>query len=282
MQSDQFRLTFHAELFHWWFVARRRILRDLIAEVLPPSRETVIVDVGCATGGNASRLADEYTCVGVEPSGEALRLARSRPSRARFIHGAAPEDLGPWADRARLFLVADVLEHVADDAGLLRRLVERAAEGAYLLLTVPADRSQWSLHDESHGHLRRYDREGFAALWSALPVETLLVSHFNARLYPMVKLVRAVNRWRGRSFGASGTDLSIPPRPINRLLERVLRGEGRVLCDLLHRRRAEGYRRGVSLVALLRKTPSTARPAAAARPAARAAPVDRPRVAVMA
>ncbi len=34
------------------------------------------------------------------------------------------------------------------------------------------------------GHFRRYTREGFARLWAKLAAEPLLLSHFNARLYP--------------------------------------------------------------------------------------------------
>lgn len=261
MQTDQFRVTFETEMRHWWFVARREILRALLAEVVPPSAEAVLVDVGCATGGNLALLSKDYTCVGIELSPDALALAQSRPCGARFICGAAPDDLGEWARRARLFLVADVLEHVEDDAGLLRGLVECALPGAYLLLTVPADPSQWGLHDVSHGHRRRYDRAALEALWQGLPVEPLLVSYYNARLYPLVKCARWWNRLRGRSYGEAGTDLKIPPAPVNRLLRRVLRGELRVLRDVLHGRRRQGYARGVSLIALLRKAPSAPDPA---------------------
>ena len=43
---------------------------------------------------------------------------------------------------------------------MLSGLLAAAAPGAYFLLTVPADESLWSEHDESFGHYRRYDRAG--------------------------------------------------------------------------------------------------------------------------
>ena len=84
---------------------RRRILCRLVAEVLPPSPQAVIVDVGCGTGGNIAALADRYPCVGIDTSAEAIELARQRFPKVRFIAGRAPSDLGELAGQARLFLL---------------------------------------------------------------------------------------------------------------------------------------------------------------------------------
>jgi hypothetical protein len=92
-------------------------------------------------------------------------------------------------------------------------------------------------------------------LWQGLPVEARLVSHFNTRLYPAVKLVRTLNRWRGAAAGEAGTDLKLGSPLVSRTLERVFAGERRVLGDLLGGRRKRGYRYGVSLVALLQRLP---------------------------
>ena len=46
MQTEQFQLHAEIEERHWWFVARRRIMGRLIAEVLPPGiwESTLAVD----------------------------------------------------------------------------------------------------------------------------------------------------------------------------------------------------------------------------------------------
>ncbi len=260
MGPELFRLNFEVEPKHWWFVARRRIFREIISEVLSPSMGTTIVDVGCGTGGNIGALSGEYRCVGIDPSAEAIELARSRYPQVEFLRGEAPEGLGLVARQAKLFLVTDVLEHVPDDVGLLTRLVAAAAPGAYFLLTVPAEESLWSPHDAAHGHQRRYDREGFEALWRGLPLVPLMVSHFNARLYRLVKLRRAWSRWRDRSGVEAASDIRLPPPPVNRLFEQVFSGERKVLKDLLRGQRRRGYRLGVSLIALVRKPVSQVRP----------------------
>jgi SAM-dependent methyltransferase len=252
MQHAQFQLHADIEQRHWWFVARRRILSRLVAEVLPPSPQTTLIDVGCGTGGNVAALADRYRCVGIDTSQEAVELARQRFPEVCFIAGRAPNDLGERAAEARLFLLTDVLEHISDDYAMFSELLAAASPGCHVLVTVPADESLWTEHDESFGHYRRYDQTRLEGVWAGLPVTTLLVSHFNSRLLPVVRLVRAWNRRRGRAAGRAGTDFWLPSPPANALLTRVFAGEAKRLVGALHGR-TRGYPSGTSLVALLRR-----------------------------
>jgi SAM-dependent methyltransferase len=253
MQSAQFQLHAQIEQSHWWFVARRQILSAVVNAVLPPSQETTIVDVGCGTGANLAGLADQYDCVGIDSSSEAIRLASGRFPQVRFIHGHAPRDVGSLMQRARLILATDVLEHVSDDFRLLSELLAATAPGTYFLLTVPAELALWSEHDKAFGHYRRYDQERFEQVWQGLPVTPLFVSHFNARLYPMVKWIRRWNRWRGRAGGVAGTDFLLPTAFSNFLLTQCFSGERHKLAGLAKGEPLTPYRFGVSLMALLRR-----------------------------
>ena len=253
MKTAQFDLHASIEQRHWWFLGRRRIMQSLVRQVLPPSRDATIVDVGCGTGGNIAALANNYRCVGIDTSPDAISYARQRFPDVRFICGQAPHDLGEAMAHGRMFLLMDVLEHVQDDFALLSTLLAAASPGAYFLVTVPADLSLWSGHDESFGHYRRYDLQRLQRVWAGLPVTPLLTSYFNARLYPLIKLSRAASRRRGHSAGRSGTDFWLPAKPANRLLEEVFAGESRVLGNVLKGQRLQGYHQGVSLVALLRR-----------------------------
>jgi SAM-dependent methyltransferase len=251
MQSDQFELHADIEERHWWFVARRQILTSVINAVLPPSPATTIIDVGCGTGANLGSLAAEYDCVGIDTSSQAIRLAKRRFPQVRFLHGQAPRDLLPFMDRARLVLLTDVLEHVPDDFHLLSDLLAAAKPGTFFLLTVPADLSLWSRHDETFGHYRRYDRKRFEQIWRGLPVDQRFVSYYNSRLYPAVKAVRLWNRWRGQSAGLVGTDFRLPSPLVNDVLTRCFAGEQSRLVRLAQETSRRSYGRGVSLMALL-------------------------------
>jgi len=252
MHTEQFQLHADIEEGHWWFVARRRIVQRLIARVVPPSRAATIVDVGCGTGANIAALAEHYSCVGIDTSAEAIALARQRFPGVRFVVGQAPQALGDVMPRARLVMLMDVLEHVSDDFALLSTLLAAAPAGCYFLLTVPADETLWTEHDESFGHYRRYDAGRLEQVWAGLPVKVHLLSYFNARLLPLIRLVRGWDQRRGKAAGRSGTDFWIPRPPFNALLGAVLAGEGRRLVKMLSGR-GRPYRAGASLLAVLRR-----------------------------
>jgi SAM-dependent methyltransferase len=255
MQSAQFRLHAGVEDSHWWFAGRRLIMEDLVREILPGSGAPMIIDVGCGTGANLAALAEDYDCVGIDPSREAIELARRRFPGLRFLCGNAPDDLGGLMAQARLILLMDVIEHVPDDFAFLSSLLAASAPGTSFLVTVPANPSSWSEHDESNGHYRRYDVERLRRTWAGLPVTTLLLSHYNTRLYPIANLVRYWSRRRGRATGMAGTDVSVPIRPVNEGLRAIFAGESRLLVDLLRKRRRRGYASGLSLIALIRREP---------------------------
>ena len=253
MQTAQFELHAEIEDRHWWFVARRRILAEVVRGVLPPDPTTTILDVGCGAGGNAAALAGDYRCLGIDASPVAIDLARQRFPGVKFLCGLAPQDVPPEILAAtRLVMLNDVLEHVRDDYALLSTLIAAMAPGTFFLLTVPAGPELWSPHDESFGHFRRYRSADFRALWADLPVKTRLASHFNSRLYPLIWAIRRWNRWRGFTAGSAGTDFSLPPAWLNRCLTSVFAGEGRRLASMVDRSAGAGYAPGVSLVALLR------------------------------
>ncbi len=255
MQSDQFQLHSDIELQHWWFVARREIIGRLIRRLLPPGgleRQTII-DVGCGTGANAAALADDYRCIAIDTSAEAVSLAADRFEKVDFRVGFAPDDLEDCFGNADLIMLNDVLEHVPDDFELLSKLLSAARPGALFLITVPADMALWSVHDESFGHYRRYDSVRLARTWQHLPVERLLLSHFNTRLYPIVRCIRTWNRIRGRSSGRVGTDFKMPGQLANRSLKKIFAGEALRLERLLDGATRKPYKRGVSLLAVLRR-----------------------------
>lgn len=228
-------------------------MKSLIHEVLSPSSSTIVVDVGCGTGANIAALTDDYACTGIDTSADAIALAQRDHPAVHFIHGYAPADLGPTARAADMFVLMDVIEHVPDDFLLISQIMSAAKPGALFLITVPADMTLWSPHDVAFEHYRRYDPERLLQLWLDLPAQTLLLSHFNTRLLPMVRAIRKLNRLRGATLGSAGTDLAVPTAPVNAALERIFAGEAARLRKVLNHA-ADPYSDGVSLIAIVRKT----------------------------
>lgn len=277
MDTAQFQLHAAIEERHWWFTARRTILQRLVGHLLDNNQlraadrtdeKPLLIDVGCGTGANLAAFAKSFRCLGVDTSPEAIKLAKQRYPQLDFMQGYAPDDLLDSLRNASVVTLNDVLEHVRDDFLLFSRIFAELSPGAMCVVTVPADPALWSAHDVSFGHYRRYLRERFEMIWQDLPVKAHLVSHFNARLYPIIRTVRTLNNWRGATGGVAGTDFKIPPAPVNHLLESCFHGESQRLLGALRGQRV-GYSCGASLIAILERLPgkvqARAKPLAAGR-----------------
>ncbi len=173
MQSDQFQLHAIIEEKHWWFLGRRKIMCDLIQRITPASQAVTIADIGCGTGGNIAALSQSYSCIGIDPSDEAIRFATSRFPHVRFICNSVSAVLAELKEYVQLFLLMDVLEHIPYDVAFLSDLLMTAKPNTYFLITVPADLSLWSEHDVSFGHYRRYDLKHLEQLCKAGDVKHL-------------------------------------------------------------------------------------------------------------
>lgn len=252
MKESFFATHATMEDVHWWFLGRRDILEAILEECTIRGATGTVLDIGCGTGGNTARFAQTHRAVGVEPSPEAVRLARARFPSIEFIEGVAPDAALDEAAAADVLVLTDVLEHVKDDAGLVARLVEVAKPDAWFIVTVPANEKLWTEHDVTHGHYRRYSMESFARLWGTVGVESRLLSCFNSRLLPFVYAVRKWEQWRGKASGEAGTDLRLLPRPINATLRAIFAGEAGPLRHSFGRE-APAYGVGVSLIGVFQK-----------------------------
>ena len=252
MDAAQFETHAAHEETHWWFVARRQILRDVLLQLAPEG--SPLLDVGCGTGANAAWFAEKFPTTGIDVSRFAIQLAKRRFESVRFECGTIESLDHETRQAVRLVTMLDVLEHVPDDFQVFSELVSYLSPGTHLVITVPANPVLWSPHDEALGHYRRYTPDRLSPVWQGLPVETRLLTHFNARLYPPIRLVRALTRKRSRGLGQEGTDLALPPAPLNSFLQRLFAGESKRIVRSLQQSGAGGYRRGVSLLAVLTRT----------------------------
>jgi hypothetical protein len=121
----------------------------------------------------------------------------------------------------------------------------------------------WSSHDVGLLHYRRYDPDMLQEAWAGLPVELVAMTHFCSRLYPLARLQRGMGWVREKVSPKRNWDMNVPIGPMNRLLERTFAGESSVVVETVRNRRRQGYQRGVSLMAVLRKTSDTHADAAA-------------------
>ena len=227
---------------HWWFAARRRIVAAMIERLGLPERARIL-EVGCGTGSNLTMLQRFGRLDAIEPDRGARALA-SRRGGIRVAGGLLPDEAEIEDAAYDLIVLLDVLEHIPDDAGTLRLLARKLRPGGRLLVTVPATPWLWSSHDVAHHHQRRYTARGLAKVLGQGGFRIVHRSHFNTVLFPLIALVRLVNRLTGR--GGGGDD-AMPPAPLNAMLGALFAAERHVAV-----RGALPF--GVSLIAVAEPT----------------------------
>ena len=175
---------------HWWYRARRTVLRELIRRRIRLPEAARILEVGCGTGHNFQMLGQFGRLDAIEVDGAARAIASRRLGHA-VMDAPLPQLPGVPAHAYDMIAMLDVLEHIDEDRAALASLAARLRPNGRILITVPAHPWMWSAHDEVNHHKRRYTRRTLAAA---------------ARL-------------AGRVTGKEDSDDKLPPAPVNRLFE---------------------------------------------------------------
>lgn len=222
MDEAIYDALFAVEENHWWFRGRRAVIRALFAHVGPHWRDRAFLDVGCGSGRNLQEFASGRG-VGTEFSPDAVEVARRRGIDCRLADAQAlPFEDGQFG----IVTAFDVIEHVTDDHAALSEARRVAADGASMVVTVPAYQRLWSQHDETHGHRRCYTRPRLVAAAEGAGWRTRFATYFNTMLLPPIAAVRAFRR----GGGAGSTDYALTGERLNRVLTMPMEAEARLIA----------------------------------------------------
>ncbi|HNC24976.1 MAG TPA: class I SAM-dependent methyltransferase, partial [Opitutaceae bacterium] len=197
MNADEYTNLDRVEGEHWYYSGKRRFVRDWLRRVRPPQPSDVLLDCGAGTGRFALEMETHCQVLVLDDHEEALRLlrARFRPEQVLSLSG----DTVPLPDGSLEYVTAlDVLEHVPDDAAVVRGFHRLLKPGGLAAVTVPASMALWSDWDEALHHFRRYHRPQLRALFPPEGWEVVYVNYTNVLVYPAVWLVRKWRRLRQR------------------------------------------------------------------------------------
>lgn len=203
----------------WWQARSRLVARVLEGEGIPPG--THIADVGCGWGVTLCDLeARGYPVTGLDVSRQALdRL--DAPGR-RLVE----VDLAGTFDVSRTFevvLALDVIEHVDDDAAVVRNLARLVGPGGLVVVTVPALPGLTSDFDRVQGHRRRYTPATLRRAFRGSGLALQRLSWWGCWMVPVARMRRRA-RARGPAE-AYAEYLRVPPRPVRDALELAFRLE---------------------------------------------------------
>ena len=145
--------TLRRESSSWWYIARRKLLREAAAEAVHGKYGTRVLDLGCSAG---LEFSPDLAVRTVSAHDSLAALAFHQIEGWQNLICTSPEDLGCASNSFDAIVAGDVLQMVADDRAALRELRRVLKDGGLLCLTVPAYPFLWGEDDEARGHQRRY------------------------------------------------------------------------------------------------------------------------------
>ncbi|MEI6490960.1 MAG: class I SAM-dependent methyltransferase [Verrucomicrobiota bacterium] len=199
---------------HWYYESKFRLLRKHISRLPLPTASFSSVDVGSGLGLFLHKmerhgLASPDRSIGVDPAYEAPRHA--------FESQIVIYPDFPAGRQFDLLVLMDVLEHVEDDAEVLKNALRHALPGGYVFITVPALPALWSSHDRFLGHYRRYTLKTLNSLVEKTgALEVLDTHYFFAGILPLAAPVRLL---RSRTAEPRTSDMKALSGVANALLK---------------------------------------------------------------
>jgi SAM-dependent methyltransferase len=149
--------TLRRESCSWWYIARRKLLRNAVLHAVRNKREARILDLGCTAELEFSDFP--YLRV-LNAHGSLPVLAFQQLQGSRDLLCTRTEELALASNSFDAIVAGDVLQSLPDDLIALRELRRVLKDGGSLCLTVPAYPALWGEEDEARGHQRRYTASG--------------------------------------------------------------------------------------------------------------------------
>jgi SAM-dependent methyltransferase len=243
--------TRRAEEQHFWFRGFRAFVRPLVADALNGASSANILDCGCGTGANLVMLTEFGRAFGFDISWHGLQFARGY-GQPRVAHASISNV--PFATESFDLVTAfDVLYSLRDDqeAAALDEIFRVLRPGGTLIVNVAALNVLRGNHSVFGSEVRRSTRRRLRHVLDSHGFEVSRLTYTNFSLFPLMLAVRTAQRVIGLATPEeAGTDIMVPPKPVNAFLAFLLKLEARVL-------RVADMPVGSSLLCLARK-PSTA------------------------
>ncbi|AMJ62701.1 class I SAM-dependent methyltransferase [Bosea sp. PAMC 26642] len=211
------------EASSYWFAHRNRCINSLV-ERFPPTGP--ILDIGGGNGIVSLALQQNgFDAIVLEPGPQGAAAARMRglPVINATVASAAISDNSVAA--MGLF---DVLEHIADEPGVLADLHRALIPGGWIYMSVPAFGWLWSNEDQLAGHMRRYTTRSAAGALRVAGFEVVHTSFMFAPLVLPLFLLRAIPSLFGRLKGLGRSvsdDHHLPDNVVGRMLAKMLESE---------------------------------------------------------
>lgn len=222
--------TYQAEQRHFWWTGLRRFARPLVADALAGRSNPCILDCGCGTGANLVMLGEFGRASGFDLSWSGLQFTRKYGQRR--VAQASMTHIPFAADTFDLVTAFDVLYslHEDDEARALGEMARVLKPGGSMIINVAALEILRGNHSVFGGEVRRSTRRRLRGVLTRAGLDVTRLTYTNATLFPLILAVRSAQRLLGLATPEeAGTDVVVPPAPVNAVLKGLLGLEARAL-----------------------------------------------------
>ena len=202
---------------HWYYHSKAKAMLRYLGNYSSGQ----VLDVGAGSGLFSREIlhhtdAKEALCIDTSYSIERDEMVSAKPIRFRRDF----ED-----NDADIVLMMDVLEHVNDDAGLLRDYVSKVSSGTRFFITVPAFEFMWSEHDDFLEHKRRYTLAQLESLVRDAGLGIEKGSYYFGLVFPLAFIDRMLSNILPRSDKSPHSHLKQHSRLVNSMLAGICKLE---------------------------------------------------------
>ena len=220
------RATARAETRHFWFRGFRAFVTPLLQYAAAGRSAARLLDCGCGTGANVELLDRFGRAYGFDLTDTGLRIGRTagRTRLARATVTAAPFPTASF-DVVTSFDVLYALDE-PDERSAIAEMYRLLKPGGFVLVNVAAMHVLRGDHSVLSREIRRYSRRDLRARLEGAGFQVERLTYTNATLFVPLAIARLIQRRRGlRSESEAGSDISVPPEPINAIMTAVMRLE---------------------------------------------------------
>jgi SAM-dependent methyltransferase len=243
MEQYTYGIMYQTEETHWWFVGRRNLILDQVAQFYRNRQNLRLLDIGCGTGIFVKFLDSYGEAFGLDISIDALSFCQKR-GFSMLVQGSGLSI--PFLDNTFDVLTAnDLVEHLEDDVVGLKEFLRVLKPGGRAFIFVPAYQFLWSLQDEISHHKRRYTAKQLKEAIRVSGFELEKITYANTLLFPVIYTGRQVLKVL-RRFREVETESDLHPSWSNKLLTGIFNLEVPILRHMK-------FPFGVSIMAVCKK-----------------------------
>ena len=223
--------TWRAEQDHFWFRGFRQFVGPVLERAAAGRRNLRLLDAGCGTGTNLTRLLDQYgRAFGLDLTWRGLEFAKGQGRRhvlqASITHipfRDASFDVATSFD----VLQTLTLDQARDAVAELHRVL---VPGGAMVLNVAALELLRGNHSVLAEERHRYTRAMLRDAVRRPGFRIARLTYTNASLFPLMLAVRATQRLVGlKPAEEAEGEITVPAAPVNAALAALLSAEAAVV-----------------------------------------------------